>query len=75
MDYCCCDMGVSVGSAERDERSELTSLVSLFLMLRLLIFGRTVSIITIISMVVMLNFSTMWEGFGSESVFSIMYLN
>ena len=75
MDYCCWDRGVSVGSAVRDERSKLTSLVSLFLMLRLLIFGRTVSIITIISMVEMLNVSTMREGFGSESVFSIMYLN
>lgn len=72
MNYCCWDRGVSVGSAVRDERSELTSLVSLFLMLRLLIF---VSIITIISIVEMLNVSTMREGFGSESVFSIMYLN
>lgn len=44
-------------------------------MLRLLIFGRTVSIISIISMDEMLNVLTILEGLGSERVFSIMYLN
>ena len=42
---------------------------------RILIFGRTVSIISIISMDVMLNGVKMLEMFFSVSAFSIIYLN
>jgi len=57
------------------ETREVSWLVSWVLMLWLLIFGRTVSIITIISMDEMLNVFTILKGFGSECVISILYLN
>lgn len=65
---CYCVVRGSVGSAERDTSC-------LFSILRLLIVKLTVSIITIISVDEMLNDFTILEGFGSESVLSIIYLN
>lgn len=73
VNYCCCD---DVGSSERDvSRSKLASFVSLFLMHTDLIIGRTVSIISIISMDDMLKGVKTLVGFFSVSAFSIMYLS
>lgn len=65
--------GVSLDNVK--SRKELASLVSLFLMLRLLIFGRIVSMILIINVEDMLNCFKTLPGFCTPNVFSIIYLS
>lgn len=60
---------------EVNSSSKLASFVSLFLMHRFLILGRTVSKISIISMVDKLNVVKTLVGFCSVSVFSIIYFS
>lgn len=76
VNYYCCDVGGSLGSVRRSvSSSKLASLLSLFLMHRDLIFGRTVSMISIISMEDMLNGVKTTAGLFAVSVFSIIYLS
>lgn len=73
VNYYSCDVGESVRPVRRSvSNSKLASLVSLFMMHRDIIFRRTVSMISIISM---LNGVKTTAGLFAISVFSIIYIS